>query len=373
MSETATTKVIQYGEARKDSPDSTLAKISRFQPKEEEWKLNDMGRVEAVKRKLASIFGRERSEKLPKVVFDIYFGTHEDAADAQKMEEGFKNCDVYIPEWAGWTADIKDTVNLVSKGQLTPREGERKFGASSYQEQMLQMLYKSNKPVRFIDYRPDEFGLRREVEAVRDVLSLGRYWRYGRTFADKIQTVKRRLQEVAESTLERENKTLSRIKPALTEVVENNPDLRKKAIKKGELRVFLSYGSFHTRISHALAKEGEDVTRLFPEKPYVYNLILEGERRYYFGKEVDDTLAAQILLECMVDGTFRPLFKSKLPNSEAILRFERDLASKFSYEDIEKIVDSCPADGRFYEARDVLLEKIREKTDSLDTLWTSRG
>lgn len=343
-----------------------VAAESSYKPSSETWKLDDPGRVDKVRRALGSVFGKESKLELPRVVFDVYYAGHGDANDARNLERPFSSCDVYIPEWAGWDEGILEKVNSVSKGALTPQQayGQIRY-SNEYQLQLFRMLYKSNKPVCFVDYRSDERGLQREVEAVRDILSISQYWTYGRTFKDKVQSVKRRLREGAESTLEREEKVLARIKPALTAVIENNPELKKKAIKKGELRVLLSYGSLHTQLFQTLANEGEEVTRSFPTKPYVNNLMLEGERRYYFGKEVDDNLAAQILIECLIDGVFRRDLKYRLPTSEDIMKLERDLASKFSYGEVEEIVEECP-NGDFNVLRKALLEKTREKTDILD-------
>ncbi len=70
--------------------------------------------------------------------------------------------------------------------------------------------------------------------------------------------------------------------------------------KNPEKEILTTRGSNHTPLWHYLQKTGINHNVVFPEKPYVYAYHNEVERRFIFGKEVDDLMVLKNLVDVLI-------------------------------------------------------------------------
>lgn len=335
-------------------------------PDVEVWKMEERTFAQRLKEKFVRALGKTpESPGVPKVSLDLYYHTHDGKKDAEKIGEHFKTADIFIPEMLGWLPKRLDVVNKVSKGDLTPEEGAREIGyyprEAPYDFQLLQMIHKSKKPVAYIDYSRDDPRFQEAIESMDQLEGITQYWEYGRSFPSILQEIKRRAKHAASIDQKREEFMISNLKQVITTIVESNPKLRQKATKKGELRVLMSLGSIHTALSHLLVGGGNEVQREFSAHPTIYGYVHEAERRYRFGKDIDDAFAAKMLAEGLIYAVFYNNLEGKLPTPEARAQFIRKLAGEFSYQDVENIVQKNP-DGLLRLVGNSLLEVISQKS-----------
>lgn len=299
---------------------------------------------------------------IPRITFTIFLGGHESAKDAQGIEPYFRQCDLYIPELMGWNQEDLEVMNALSEGKLTPVEAAANPKIDPYRQQIKEMVYDSHRPIALIDYDEDDEMVEECRRDVRHLCGIPSYWLLVRDFREFVDGVKKVMKDVSEDEVEREKNMLSNLEPTITQVVENNPDLKKRAQEKGQLNVLLSLGAAHTAVTHALRRKGHAVYSIFSHKPFQYPYIAEGIRRYNFEKEVDDNLAARVLAESLVNDVFDRQLSKAFPETYPRCKFVRQVVSLLSYKDIEDIFNSRPR-GKIdrEKSRQVFRQALRNK------------
>lgn len=334
-------------------------------PDIESWKMDERTFTQGLKERFAKALGKEQEPAdAPNISLDIYYHEHDGKEEAQEIADHFKTADVFIPEMIGWSQKRVDVVNKVSQGELSPGEGALKLGYRPFEQpydfQLLQMVHNSNKPVAYIDYSRDDQIFWKNMDALDKMNGITKYWEYGNTFPEIIQEIKHRTKNVAEYEKNREEFMIGNLKKTINSLVENNPDLRKKAKEKGELNVLLSMGAVHTGLSHILASGDNKVSSEFSENPMIYGVMHEGLRRYRVGKDVDDAFAAKMLAEGLITTIFRNAIKSKFPTYSTRNQYVRKIVDQFSYQDVEDIIGRNK-EGKLAPMREDLLKIISEK------------
>lgn len=325
-------------------------------------------RLDQISSSLGSAEAGTRTNELgiPKITFTIFYGEHGDVADAQKIKAYFEQCDIFILEGIGWTRKDLEVENAVSAGTLTPEEATVGLGKdpakNPFGQQILEMTYRSKKPIAYIDYSADDERSRDQRSASGSLSIIPLYWASEISFRDKIERVKKNLRNFAQSNQIREKDMVSALKPVISQTIADNSSLLPKARQQGQLNVLLLLGSMHTAIFHSLEGAGYEVSREFSSKPYVYPYYVEGIRRYRFGKAVNDDLAARIFIEMKLAIVFDQELQNAFPQTYQQYEFLRKVISRLSYQDIEAIAAQDPkGKSAKVQIRQALFDKIPDK------------
>jgi hypothetical protein len=320
--------------------------------------------INSIKDRFLKLYDLEIQEKhieLPPIDIRIHFGAHGTREDAMNFEKELEEADVYFPESLGWdTAELvafkKFTEGKMSQetlerfmAKVTPRE----YVGVGFEKQLFKMLYQTRKPVAFIDL-PEGHPIQKELK----FLKFNNFSEKSKSFEELLDSMKDYAKKVAELQLKREEYMQSQIVPQLERLCAENPELAKKKT----IRILMSLGSAHTTLYHVLKKEGQPVTRSFPDDPYVQSLFNELVRRYELGKPVNDEIVAGTFLESWLSGL---LFDKGFSISKtATTRFIRDIALKFSVNDIKDLLDpksfKLPPDFK-----NKILQQLKEKNIEL--------
>lgn len=343
-----------------------------IQPEPSVWRLEEKSLLESAKEKFNRVFrGKVIEKKIPKVDVDVYYGAHANKEEVEGLRPHLQDCDIYIPEMFGWSPERYAIMNLVSAGKITPEDAARKIGynplRAPYDFQLLKMLYKSGKPVAFVDYpkgdpKFDEFlRINRRINEIRE------YWHLGKTFEDIIREVKERIRDSANFNTEREGYMVNNLRKAVSDSVQQNPSLLSKAKQNGNLKILMSLGSVHTPVSHEISRSDTDVRSKYSRSPYNWGYLHEGTRKYQLGKNVDDEFAAKMLMEGLIIDVFGNEIEDSLPDYEDRSDVYRKIAGQFSYQDVKQIIKRN-SQGMLLPLRADLIKTIRQKTLQLDEL-----
>jgi len=232
----------------------------------------------------------ESKEKLPKLHFDFFFASHVTEEDAKGLEERFKETDIFIPEMTEWTKKNLEEFQAVSDGKITPEELKNsKKGISGSRMFELKMVYKSKKPIIFVDItRGQKKGLGKpEFKLDFDKPS---------SFEEKFSKFKEFLKKDSDFSKKREDIIISNLLPNIREVIRQRPDL----VNKKDLKVLLRLGSNHTTVFHKLAESGEKVSRKFSKLPHIYSYFSACKRALIMNKPINDDDMAHALLEELI-------------------------------------------------------------------------
>lgn len=274
-----------------------------------------------------SSHSQENLRHPPNIKYELYFSPHGNPDDFQGLFKLIKDADIYIPEVYGWSKEYLGIYQNVSAGKKTPEQAIREKQIDDVEMnklllEELQALYKTNKPIAFIDL-PEE-----EVPQGKN-----RIWLGARDFEGLLANVQHYLDEESKLNHKREEHMVEELATKVDEILDSNPDLK----TKHKVRVLVSLGSVHTGVYHELRDSGERVEREFNVMPQVYSLSDEGVRRYMWEKPIDQQLLAQILLET----TFGEVFQSELEkvstDNTKIDLFKRKVASRFDIDEIRNI------------------------------------
>ncbi|MBI4130702.1 hypothetical protein HY468_05265 [Candidatus Roizmanbacteria bacterium] len=291
-------------------------------------------------------------EKEAPVSFEIFYGAHGSAKDIEGLSARLTDADIFIPELLAWTPIHRSVYRGISAGILTPKVAVQRFAAGRDQFtlstdvvlKMFEMIYNTHKPIAFTDVPYGHPIARRQIQLNYSGFPINR------NFYQTLQNAKNHIRDQAAVDLERENYIVSHLQPTVDQVLDENPLLKNKQ----NVRALLFHGTAHTRIHHALKRSGSEVEAHFCHKPYVYPFSAEAERRYMFGKEVDDELAARSFMELTV---FFPGLQKFTRDFSKIQKYVRIALSKFTLHEIE-------ANFNFqmkYGSQDLFLSQLAEK------------
>lgn len=132
------------------------------------------------------------------------------------------------------------------------------------------------------------------------------------------------------------------------------------------MKVLLSLGAYHTPLYNALEKSGQEVNREFSVMPSVRSYFDEGMKRFLFGGDVDDELAARIFLEFTFGSDVQRLSRALQTNSLKSGAFVRKVISQFSLEDTKEIFDKGNIESKEEFLKrdgvyDMFIDKLEEK------------
>lgn len=230
--------------------------------------------------------------------FKIFYGAHGSAKDIEGVAKVLKDTDIFIPELIGWTQEHIRYFRGLSNGAITPREflGQFRAGGARYAIStdaalgLCNAVYNTHKLITFADIPAGHPMVARFVQ----IASSG--FKIDKSFEQTLINVKSHLKEIAVLNLERENYVLSHLRPAIEQLLLANPNLARKQ----KIQALLFSGAIHTRVHHALERSGAEVSVMFSHKPFRYFFSNESVRRYIFGKEVNDELAAKSFMDMVV-------------------------------------------------------------------------
>lgn len=270
---------------------------------------------------------KENLRHSPNIKYELFFSPHGNPEDFHGLFKLIGNTDIYIPEVHGWSEEYLGIYQDVSAGSKTPEEAIRERQTDDAEMnplllEELQALYKSNKPIAFIDLPEDE------VPRSKNRIRLA-----AQSFDELLDNVQYYLEEESRLNHEREEHMIEQLKVKVGEILDSHPELK----AKDDVSVLISLGSVHTGVYHQLKKDGERVGREFNVMPQVYSLSDEGVRRYMWGKPVDRELAARILLETVFGNVFQPELEKVSTDNTKIDLFKRKVASQFNIDEIGNI------------------------------------
>lgn len=312
------------------------------QPKTEQTKMEGT-EYELLAEKL-EIVAAERESGEPTLLVDVLYSAHDTPKDFEKLANFLPQADIYIPEIIGWSSVDQAHYDAISEGRRTPEEIIKSLKVTTpdmypFHDTKLkefEILYKSHKPITFIDI-PLRHPLTQRFNALDAALdSLTGH------FEQDLESYKDFIQKIAQFQKEREAYMLSQFKPKIAELLENHPELKEKV----DLRILVALGSLHTPIWHALKKSGQKTAAFFKSKPYIHSHENEAIRRNMFGKEVSDELAARAYLESEFFAHFTP---ARNEDTEELAILMRNIIDQFSITDIKAVFDKVEKGDNFMD------------------------
>ena len=298
----------------------------------------------------ALLRNKEGQRNLPDMSIDIFYTPHATAEDAAKMRERFNAADVYIPELAAWRKEFIIMFRSLSSGKLNPEEFLSRVSISDkgWESGVDEMLYNSKKPVTFIDL-PYSRRLFRNIEKFESFESV--VIKSTSNFGSLLDSLRNRLREFAEFQKERENYMLTQFPIKMRELLEIYPQLKEKK----QIKVLLSLGFYHTSVYNNIKKQGGEINREFSTMPYVYGFGSEAMRRYGFGKDVSDELAANMFLENLLMVT---LPHELTERNDKFVIFSRRVVSQFSFQEAEEVFNRIKQGE---DRKEILEDKLKQK------------
>lgn len=256
---------------------------------------------------------------------NVYWSTEE-------LEKELQDIDIWFPESAGWNEFARIAQETFATGKYeVPKNIDPVLKS---QLEALRRLGKSGKEVGvgFVDL-PEGHSLLKDNWVVDPNKVNRAFFDFlNGNFDIAIREVKSFTSETASNQKAREEYMQEHTGLEIDRILQNHPHLQEKLKAEGKLNILMTLGTAHTGVSHNLKKEGYDVERKFKhDLPYIFSPIHEVIRRYRFKKEVDDQLAARVLMQMMVTSELRFL------DIEKADQVANKIVRSFSFEDIKKI------------------------------------
>lgn len=293
---------------------------------------------------ILQIFNQEKRLGQPDISVDFTYNVHTSADDIVILRKKIAAADIFVPESNGWSPEGLHYRRFISSGKYTVDDFFEVFedNFSERTRAELEATAGTQKPIAMIDIY-DEIKDKKNIQRIgSDYNAALDSYGQGITFGALLGLTRRYLKEDAELDQKREDFMISRFPHMIEGVLRRHPELR----KRNSLNVLIDLGLFHTRVSQGIERAGYKITRNFSTPLFVFNHVLEAQRRFMFGKEVDDLLIARALLQ-------KYIYRGKLlAKIEKVLggdpykgeAFLRKSLSKFTYEDIRSLFDK-PIDG----------------------------
>ena len=198
----------------------------------------------------------------------------------------------------------------------------------SRDKKFFKIIYKSKKPITFIDIPDNHSLVRRENENKIPNIH------FGSNFGQVFDAVRGYIEKAADMHEERETYMLKQLQPQIQELLKTHPELRGRQ----EINVLLSVGGTHTSLGRYLKKDYQ-TTRRFSRIPMIFPYRDEALRRHMFSKPVDDELVARIVAEHLLSKAHKKFFITD--DSIKDVKSIRKLVSKFSFEELEEMFEGA--------------------------------
>lgn len=284
--------------------------------------------------------------------YEIFYGPHGSAKDIYGLAIPLKKADIFLPEDLGWSPIHLFTYNAVSRGVLTPQAAARKLAVgtshlSASKDTVVgffDMVYKSHKPIAFIDV-PDSHPL-----TARFVKNASSGFRLGREFSETLRYAEDHLRVITAIDLEREDYEVAHLDPTVDVILKLNNALA----RRDKVRVLLFQGATHTRIGDLLKASDKTVTQTFAYEPFIYPFQNEVTQRFKRGEYVDEELMARAVMEMVV---FLPTLLNATKDSRAVFEYSRKAISRFSFQEIERSFQEARNTGSYNTLTSLMQEK----------------
>lgn len=297
------------------------------------------GRPERAAASLNEIFSGTEKEGGPKISFEIFYAPHEKREDAKGLAEKVKTADIVIPEQIGWDEKLLSIYRGIAQGVVPPEEYFRYFAMTrdeiakahdSYSMALLEALYKSGKRIELID-APIGHSLHFKTIAALNNFSLVKR----KNFKELVSEWKDALREDADVQKEREEYMLQELVNLQKQIqYAKIPELKDKQ----EIKILMTLGAYHTKVSHDLKAQNSEVSREMIESPYIFKHFDEAGRRFAFNKEVSDELVARGILELIIGSYFKDELNGISRSSYEQGLFLRRVTEHFSFDEIGELV-----------------------------------
>lgn len=284
--------------------------------------------------------------------YEIFYGPHGSAKDIEGLVIPLKQTDIFLPECIGWSPNHLIAYNAVSAGVLAPQAAVSGFAVGTSHIALSKdtalgffgMLYKSHKPVAFIDVPVDHPLTARFVEHG------SKGFRLGKEFSETLRYAEDHLKEIAAMDIEREDYQIAHLGPTVDGLLRLNNALA----RRNPLKVLLFEGPAHTRIGRILEVSGKTVTQIFAYEPIIYPFQNEVTQKFMRGENVDEELMARAIMEMVV---FLPTLLNATKNSRLAIEYSRKALSRFSFEEIERAFQEARTTGSYNILTTLMQEK----------------
>lgn len=263
----------------------------------------------------------EVKERLPKVKLEVRLAKHGSFEDAEGLEERFNKCDIFFPETFGWLPRQLDALQKLSFGSITPgialqRWDYRDEHSLTRDQKFFQMVYRSKKPIAFLDVPDGHPLVKRENENKFPNIN------FGSDFSQILNSVREYIKEEGRIHAEREAYMVRQLKPQIQKILEDHPELKNKS----EIAVLIDIGSGHKFLPGRLREEydttvfDKDETFLYSEEGRIkYMKSLGSDARERTSVEIlDDDLIARIVAEWGLLKEHPDVFQTANSESKAI-------------------------------------------------------
>ena len=226
--------------------------------------------------------------------YKIFYGPHGSAKDIEGLVTPLKQADIFLPECIGWSPNHLIAYNAVSEGVLTPQDAVSGFAIGTSHMTVsrdtalgfFNMLYKSRKPVAFIDAPVDHPLTAKFVEHG------SKGFRLGKEFSETLRYAEDHLREIAAMDIEREDYQVAHLEPTVDGILKLNSALA----RRNPVKILLFEGAAHTRIGRILETSGKTVTQTFAYEAMVFPFQNEVTQRFMRGENADEELMTLSLI-----------------------------------------------------------------------------
>lgn len=306
------------------------------------------------------LWAQLRKEGEPVIKVKILLAHHQTAKDFELAKSNFADCDIYIPEFEGYSeADIQ-ALNKISEGNIELSPARLEDAArnpisgqiETYQLELLKKLYKSKKIVTLVD-TPNE---RKAYESyLFGLYSLSQQ----KTFQGKVEALRASLERINQSQLNRDIHIVAHIPKKVREILDANPSLKTKK----EINIQMTLGTLHSPV-YGMIKElaPKSVERRF-ENPIAFNFLDEAMRRLRYGEKAED-LGLDLLAHAVLEWEAAQFFQKQ------IFAVSEQEGSQFAHKKLREYVKlfSTEEIGQFYKKvangknfRSLFLLSLRQK------------
>ena len=313
----------------------------------------------------------EKLEKEPKISYHIFYSPHETAKDFEKLEEVFKQADIYVPEAPGCDSSDAEFFNKISQGEMDFDEIVKKASIdptdSMYKE--LKFICGSKKTILFVDI-PGEHKLVKQRSRLNDLGRKSLDLFLEGSFQRAISKMQECIEDSVKFDIEREEFIKENLKKQVKRTITDSSELKDKK----EVSVLLRLGTFHTGLYHKLKKEEESgkedfqISRQFNCPSSVFCSLNELERGLLLSKnkEISEELLARGIIEKSLSGRLFSLTQDSNKATEVV----RKISSKLELEDIKKISEELGEDPRkrifsCLEERGIKIPKTEKEMDEM--------
>lgn len=292
---------------------------------------------------------REKELTSPALEIDFRFSAHGKKSHFEDVD--LSHYDVYFPEGAGQDKEVIEKLRAVSRGVASPKKAIRTlkspFVGHLWGE--LKAMHNSGIAIGGIDLLGTQTNIDKEHELENKAYDEAEEG----NLEIAINYIKQYSQVYGLRQRERENYMVSRFPIAINEILDHYPQLKEKQ----KIRILINLGSSHTAVYHFLKREGYEARRINTDNAFTY--FNQAVIRSMWGHEVDNSLAARILLEYVFDMAFdRP---SKRLDKVHLARDKRKLIAAFNYEDIQNIFEKIKTFSHIEQFRTFFAEECKRK------------